>query len=147
MLVNQDKTLALKWLTSCLLVAWIVTMICQHGMLWIGQGATKLSNIDYADWCFLLLQSERGPLLKAGSLPIGWLTFYNQTVPLDKRWHILGLGYESGVPRAEIDRAAVIHFDGIMKPWLEIGISKYKGYWGRYLSFDHPHLQQCNIHE
>ncbi|KAK4780281.1 hypothetical protein SAY87_016387 [Trapa incisa] len=75
--------------------------------------------------------NKRGRVLKAGSLPIGWLAFYNQTVPLDKRWHILGLGYESGVPRAEIDRAAVIHFNGVMKPWLEIGISKYKGYWSR----------------
>ncbi|KAK4763412.1 hypothetical protein SAY86_009180 [Trapa natans] len=91
--------------------------------------------------------NKMGRVLKAGSLPIGWLTFYNQTVPLDKRWHILGLGYESGVPRVKIDRAAVIHFDGIMKPWLEIGISKYKGYWNRYLPFDNPYLQQCNIHE
>lgn len=84
---------------------------------------------------------------KAGSLPIGWLTFYNQTVALDRRWHILGLGHESNVPLSNIDRAAVIHFNGVMKPWLEIGIRKYKGYWTKHVVYDHPYLQQCNVHE
>ncbi|OWM63074.1 probable galacturonosyltransferase 6 isoform X2 [Punica granatum] len=94
-----------------------------------------------------LQMNGRDPLWKAGSLPLGWLIFYNQTVPLDKRWQILGLGYDSGIPRSEIDRAAVIHYDGVMKPWLEIGIGKYKGYWSRRISYHHPYLQQCNIHE
>ena len=93
------------------------------------------------------LQGLKKPLWKAGSLPLGWITFYNQTVALDSRWHVLGLGYESGMGRSEIDRAAVIQYDGVMKPWLEIGISKYKGYWSKYLNYDHPLLQQCNIHE
>ncbi|KAJ9695967.1 hypothetical protein PVL29_008297 [Vitis rotundifolia] len=87
------------------------------------------------------------PLWKAGSLPLGWVTFYKRTVALDRRWHVLGLGYESGVGRSEIERAAVIQYDGVMKPWLEIGISKYKGYWSKHLNYDHPLLQQCNIHE
>lgn len=87
------------------------------------------------------------PLWKAGSLPLGWVTFYKRTVALDRRWHALGLGYESGVGRSQIERAAVIQYDGVMKPWLEIGISKYKGYWTKHLNYDHPLLQQCNIHE
>lgn len=86
-------------------------------------------------------------LWKGGTLPLGLVTFYNQTVALDRRWHILGLGYESGLGRGEIERGAVIHYDGVMKPWLEIGIGKYKGYWNRYVKYDHPYLQQCNIHE
>ncbi|KAJ4726812.1 Hexosyltransferase [Melia azedarach] len=87
------------------------------------------------------------PLWKAGSLPLGWITFYNHTVALDRRWHVLGLGYESGVGRRDIEQAAVIHYDGVMKPWLEIGISKYKGYWSKFLKYDHPFLLRCNIHE
>ncbi|XP_044465974.1 probable galacturonosyltransferase 6 [Mangifera indica] len=87
------------------------------------------------------------PLWKAGSLPLGWVTFYNQTVALGRRWHLLGLGYNSGIPRREIEQAAVIHYDGVMKPWLDIGISKYKGYWGKHIKYDHPFLQRCNIHE
>ncbi|GAV72145.1 Glyco_transf_8 domain-containing protein [Cephalotus follicularis] len=87
------------------------------------------------------------PLWKAGSLPLGLVTFYNHTVALDRRWHILGLGYDSGVRRDDIQRGAVIHYDGVLKPWLEIGIKKYKGYWSKHVNHDHHYLQQCNIHE
>ncbi|XP_058105480.1 probable galacturonosyltransferase 6 isoform X2 [Magnolia sinica] len=90
---------------------------------------------------------KRKQLWKAGSLPLGLLTFYNHTVALDRRWHVLGLGYESGVGRGEIERAAVIHYNGNMKPWLEIGMGKYRSYWSKFLNYDHPYLQQCNIHE
>ncbi|KAF6135885.1 hypothetical protein GIB67_006777 [Kingdonia uniflora] len=57
---------------------------------------------------------------KGGSLPLGLVTFYNQTVGLDRRWHVSGLGYESEVLRADINRAAVIYYDGNM----EIGIGR-----------------------
>ncbi|KAK5843294.1 hypothetical protein PVK06_005746 [Gossypium arboreum] len=66
---------------------------------------------------------------------------------MERRWHALGLGYPSGLRWADIERAAVIHYDGVMKPWLEIGIAKYKGYWSKHMQYDHPYLQQCNIHE
>ncbi|XP_010557170.1 PREDICTED: probable galacturonosyltransferase 6 [Tarenaya hassleriana] len=86
-------------------------------------------------------------LWKAGSMPIGWLTFYGKVIALDRRWHLVGLGYESRLKgAAEVERAAVIHYDGIMKPWLDIGIGKYKSYWNRHVPYDHPFLQQCNIH-
>ncbi|KFK42993.1 hypothetical protein AALP_AA1G065600 [Arabis alpina] len=85
------------------------------------------------------------PLWKAGSLPIGWLTFYRQTLPLDKKWHVMGLGRESGVKTLDIEEAAVIHYDGIMKPWLDIGIEKYKRYWNIHVPYYHSYLQQCNI--
>ncbi|CAI9781235.1 unnamed protein product [Fraxinus pennsylvanica] len=94
---------------------------------------------------YLHLGNER-PLWKAGSLPIGWITFYKHTVPLDKRWHALGLGYDSGASPDDIGKAAVIHFDGILKPWLDIGLEKYKCYWRKHVKYDHPFLQQCNIH-
>ncbi|KAL5561790.1 hypothetical protein UlMin_031537 [Ulmus minor] len=95
---------------------------------------------------YLKMGSER-PLWMAGSLPLGWVTFYKQTVALDRRWHILGLGYDTDVVRGHIERAAVIHYNGIMKPWLDIAIGKYKSYWTRNVQYDHPYLQQCNIHE
>ncbi|KAA8543323.1 hypothetical protein F0562_021182 [Nyssa sinensis] len=53
---------------------------------------------------YLQLGNKR-PLWKAGSLPLGWITFYNQTVALDRRWHVLGLGYDSGVGQGDIERA------------------------------------------
>ncbi|XP_077248067.1 putative galacturonosyltransferase 6 isoform X2 [Tasmannia lanceolata] len=103
----------------------------------------KLTTV-YNKW---LQMGRTRQLWKAGSLPLGLVTFYNLTVALDRRWHVFGLGYDSGVGRGEIERAAVIHYDGIMKPWLEIGIGKYRGYWNKFLNYDHPYLQQCNIHQ
>uniref|UniRef100_A0A0V0H866 Hexosyltransferase n=1 Tax=Solanum chacoense TaxID=4108 RepID=A0A0V0H866_SOLCH len=93
------------------------------------------------------MQGSKRPLLKAGSLPLGWMTFYKHTHALDRTWHLLGLGYDSGVTRAQIEQAAVIHYDGVMKPWLDLGIQKYKSYWNRHVSYEHLYLQQCNLHE
>ncbi|CAL1383167.1 unnamed protein product [Linum trigynum] len=95
---------------------------------------------------YLRMGSKRG-LWKSGSLGLGWATFYNRTVGLDKKWQRLGLGYESGVGAGDgIEEAAVLHYDGVRKPWLDIGIPKYKSYWTAYLNYDNPHFQQCNIH-
>ncbi|XP_074575720.1 putative galacturonosyltransferase 6 [Curcuma longa] len=85
-------------------------------------------------------------LWKAGSLPLGQLLFYNHTVTLDKRWHVFGLGSDLRVGVTEIEKAAVIHYDGNMKPWLDTAITKYKGYWTRFLDYSNPYLRQCNIH-
>ncbi|XP_057438594.1 probable galacturonosyltransferase 6 isoform X1 [Lotus japonicus] len=85
------------------------------------------------------------PLLNSGSLPLGWLTFYEKTLILDRRWHILGLGYDSIVDTNEIERAAVIHYDGIRKPWLDIAVGRYKSYWTKFMKFDLPILQRCNL--
>ncbi|XP_010469838.1 PREDICTED: probable galacturonosyltransferase 5 [Camelina sativa] len=86
-------------------------------------------------------------LWRAGSLPIGWLTFFGQMYPLEKIWNVVGLGHESGVRARDIEKAAVIHYDGIMKPWLDIGIEKYKRYWNIHVPYHHPYLQRCNIHD
>lgn len=91
-------------------------------------------------------QGKRRQLWKAGSFPLGLITFYNLTVGIDKRWHVVGLGHNPDVSRGEIERAAVIHYDGSMKPWLETGIAKYRGYWSKFVKYDHPYLQQCNVH-
>ncbi|GAQ78494.1 Glycosyl transferase family 8 protein [Klebsormidium nitens] len=90
-------------------------------------------------------QNEDRTLWKLGTLPPGLMTFYGLTHPLDKSWHVLGLGYNPGVDDKEIARAAVIHWNGNMKPWLEIGISKFKPLWTRYINFSSPYLQRCNI--
>ncbi|KAL9677398.1 hypothetical protein QQ045_005627 [Rhodiola kirilowii] len=93
-----------------------------------------------------LSMGKKRKVFKAGTLPLGWVTFYNHTVPLDKKWQVLGLGYDSSTSISEIEHAAVLHYDGVMKSWLEIGIAKYKSYWNKHLNYDHSFLQQCNIH-
>ncbi|RZR88994.1 hypothetical protein BHM03_00016683 [Ensete ventricosum] len=84
-------------------------------------------------------------LWRLGSLPPGLITFYNHTLPIDHRWHILGLGYNAQVDLKDIDSAAVIHYNGNMKPWLDIGLPKYRGYWSKYVNYDHIFIRDCNI--
>ncbi|KAI7731474.1 hypothetical protein M8C21_026898, partial [Ambrosia artemisiifolia] len=70
-----------------------------------------------------------GQLWKLGTLPPGLVTFWKRVYPLEKSWHVLGLGYNPSVNQKEIETAAVIHYNGNLKPWLEIGIPKFRGYW------------------
>ncbi|KAL9257731.1 putative galacturonosyltransferase 10 [Drosera capensis] len=84
-------------------------------------------------------------LWKLGTLPPGLLTFYGLTEPLDPSWHVLGLGY-TNVDSKVIAKGAVLHYNGNSKPWLKIGIEKYKPLWDKYVDYNHPMLQQCNFH-
>ncbi|KAK4386775.1 putative galacturonosyltransferase 4 [Sesamum angolense] len=84
-------------------------------------------------------------LWKLGTLPPGLITFWNRTYALDKSWHVLGLGYNPNVSQKDIERAAVIHYNGNLKPWLEIAIPKFRNYWTRFVDYDHQYLRECNI--
>ncbi|KAL6964970.1 Polygalacturonate 4-alpha-galacturonosyltransferase [Sarracenia purpurea var. burkii] len=86
-------------------------------------------------------------LWKLGTLPPGLMTFYGLTHPLEKSWHVLGLGYNPSIDRSEIMKAAVIHYNGNMKPWLELAMTRYRSYWTRYIKFDHPYVRSCKISE
>lgn len=85
-------------------------------------------------------------LWKLGTLPPGLLTFYGLTEPLDRRWHILGLGYDPNVDMQLIESGAVLHYNGNMKPWLKLAMNRYKSFWEKYVNYLHPFLQKCNIH-
>ncbi|KAM2498837.1 hypothetical protein PS1_041058 [Malus domestica] len=91
--------------------------------------------------------NEDRTLWKLGTLPPGLITFYGLTHPLQKSWHVLGLGYNPSLDRVEIDNAAVVHYNGNMKPWLELAMTKYRGYWTKYIKFDHPYLRSCKLSE
>ncbi|CAK9153905.1 unnamed protein product [Ilex paraguariensis] len=89
--------------------------------------------------------NEYRTLWKLGTLPVGLLAFYNLTYPLDRSWHLLKLGYERDLSEEQIKKAAVIHYNGNYKPWLEFAITKYKSYWSRFVMVDNTYLQLCNI--
>ncbi|KAH9309429.1 hypothetical protein KI387_037340, partial [Taxus chinensis] len=91
--------------------------------------------------------NEDRVLWKLGTLPPGLITFYNLTHPLNSKWHVLGLGYNPTVEVSDIENAAVVHYNGNMKPWLELAMVKYRPYWTKYVKFDHPYLLKCNINE
>ncbi|XP_074275773.1 putative galacturonosyltransferase 3 [Silene latifolia] len=106
----------------------------------------KKQNITgiYHHWQEL---NEDRTLWKLGTLPPGLITFYNLTYPLDRSWHVLGLGYDPALNQTAIENAAVVHYNGNYKPWLDLAIAKYKSYWSRYVMFHSPYLQLCNVAE
>ncbi|KAE8727092.1 putative galacturonosyltransferase 11 [Hibiscus syriacus] len=88
-------------------------------------------------------QNANKTLWKLGTLPVGLLAFYGLTEPLDRRWHVLGLGYDLNIDSRLIESAAVIHFNGNMKPWLKLAIGRYKPLWESYINLSHPYIQGC----
>ncbi|KAL2241622.1 probable galacturonosyltransferase 9 [Sesamum indicum] len=89
--------------------------------------------------------NEDRTLWKLGTLPAGLATFYSTTKSLEKAWHVLGLGINPSISMEEIDKAAVIHFSGDMKPWLDIALNGYKHLWTKYVDNEMEFLQMCNF--
>ncbi|PWZ20452.1 Polygalacturonate 4-alpha-galacturonosyltransferase [Zea mays] len=123
-----------------------------HLRFYLPQVYPKLNKILFLDDDIVvqrdltgLWENENRLLWKLGTLPPGLLTFYKLTHPLDKSWHVLGLGYNPTVERSDIDNAAVIHYNGNMKPWLEIAMTKYRPYWTKYINYEHPYIHGCKF--
>ncbi|KAL4557736.1 hypothetical protein LXL04_035924 [Taraxacum kok-saghyz] len=90
----------------------------------------------------LLQQRER----EGGSTFIAtMLSFEGLVIALDEEWMLSGLGHNYGLTKETINKAAVLHFNGNMKPWLELGIPSYKVYWRRFLNRDNRFLSDCNV--
>ncbi|XP_039010150.1 probable galacturonosyltransferase 7 isoform X2 [Hibiscus syriacus] len=110
-----------------------------------------LNVIDLARWRDLHISKTYWKLVKEVSMKEGsallasLLTFQDQIYPLDSRWVVSGLGHDYGLDIEGIKKAAVLHYNGNMKPWLELGIPKYKAYWKKFLSHDDQYLSECNV--
>ncbi|KAK6937840.1 Glycosyl transferase, family 8 [Dillenia turbinata] len=89
--------------------------------------------------------NENRTLWKLGTLPPGLITFYSTTKPLDKSWHVLGLGYNPSISMEEITNAAVVHFNGNMKPWLDIAMNQFRPLWTKYVDYEMEFVQACNF--
>ncbi|KAL9365842.1 hypothetical protein Peur_043715 [Populus x canadensis] len=84
-------------------------------------------------------------LWRLGTLPPGLITFYSTTKPLDKSWHVLGLGYNPGLSEEKIQNAAVIHYNGDSKPWLATAIPRYQPLWTKHVDYDLEFFRACNF--
>uniref|UniRef100_A0A1D1ZAH4 Hexosyltransferase n=1 Tax=Anthurium amnicola TaxID=1678845 RepID=A0A1D1ZAH4_9ARAE len=104
--------------------------------------AWKKANLT-ARYHYWQEQNADHMLWETGTLPPGLLTFYGLTESLDRRWHVLGLGYDPDIDDRLIESAAVVHFSGNMKPWLKSAISRYRPLWERYVNYTDPILQDC----
>lgn len=107
--------------------------------------AWKKANVT-ARYHYWQEQNARRTLWKTGTIPVGLLAFYGLMEPLDRRWHVMGLGYDLDIDDRMIQSAAVLHFSGSMKPWLKLAVGKYRHLWTQYVDFKRPHLRDCIMH-
>ncbi|KAA8517589.1 hypothetical protein F0562_015063 [Nyssa sinensis] len=84
-------------------------------------------------------------LFEAVTLRASLLTFQGLVHALDDAWVLSGLGHDYGLDIQVIRKAAVLHFNGNMKPWLELGIPQYRGYWKKFLNQENQFLSDCNV--
>ncbi|KAK4366217.1 hypothetical protein RND71_014097 [Anisodus tanguticus] len=115
-----------------------------YGMNFFDLDAWRRENSteEYHYWQSM---NENRTLWKLGTLPPGLITFYSTTKPLDKSWHVLGLGYNPSISMDEINNAAVVHFNGNMKPWLDIAMNQFRPLWSKYVDKENEYVQACNF--
>ncbi|XP_058003597.1 probable galacturonosyltransferase 7 [Hevea brasiliensis] len=114
-----------------------------------------LNVIDLARWRELDLTETYRKLgqqvskliesIEASALSASLLTFQDQIYALDNVWALSGMGYDYGLDVKVIKNAAILHYNGKMKPWLELGIPKYRRYWSSFLNRDDHFLGECNV--
>ncbi|KAK1355510.1 Hexosyltransferase [Heracleum sosnowskyi] len=86
-----------------------------------------------------------GGRLRAATVFSSFLTFQGMVHALDDTWVLPGLGHKYSLDLETVMNAAVLHFNGNRKPWLELGIPKYKAFWRKYLNREHRFLSDCNV--
>ncbi|KAG2686263.1 hypothetical protein I3843_10G159600 [Carya illinoinensis] len=83
--------------------------------------------------------------IEAVALRASLLSFEGLIYAIDGGWILSGLGHDYGIDIEAISKAAILHYNGNMKPWLELGIPKYKHYWKKFLSREDQFLSECNV--
>ncbi|XP_058213447.1 probable galacturonosyltransferase 7 isoform X1 [Rhododendron vialii] len=115
-----------------------------------------LNIVDLARWRELDLTGTFQRLLQehlnrgeepfqAASVRASLLAFQDLVHPLDDTWMLSGLGHDYGLNIEAFNKAAVLHFNGNMKPWIDLGIPKYRGYWKRFLIRENQFMSDCNV--
>lgn len=108
---------------------------------WRDTGITSLHDQSVQKLRKDSLKSQR---LQA--LPAGLLAFQDLVYPLEDSWVESGLGHDYGISHVDIEKAATLHYNGVMKPWLDLGILDYKNYWRKYMTSGEKFMTECNIH-
>ncbi|KAL0002210.1 hypothetical protein SO802_015991 [Lithocarpus litseifolius] len=99
----------------------------------------------YHQWLKLNLESGLA-LWSPGVLPPSLLAFKGHVHPIDPSWHVAGLGYQyPEVHQETLEDAAVIHFSGPAKPWLEIGLPEVRRLWNKHVNFSNNFIRKCRI--
>lgn len=119
-----------------------------YGMNVFDLQAWRKTNIreTYHSWLKENLRSNLR-LWKLGTLPPALIAFRDQVQPIDPTWHMLGLGYQSKTNIESVKKAAVIHYNGQCKPWIEIGFEHLRPFWTRYVNYSNDFVRNCHILE
>ncbi|KAG8386742.1 hypothetical protein BUALT_Bualt03G0180700 [Buddleja alternifolia] len=107
----------------------------------------RKSNITavYHQWLKLSLNSGFA-LWHPGALPPALIAFETHMHRIDPSWHIAGLGYRNPqVDKRILEAAAVVHFSGPAKPWLEIVSPEVRGLWTRHVNLSNTYIKRCGI--
>ncbi|THU45110.1 hypothetical protein C4D60_Mb02t14410 [Musa balbisiana] len=86
-------------------------------------------------------------LWKLGTLPPALIAFRGYVRPIDPSWHMLGLGYQEKTDLDSVTKAAVIHYNGQCKPWLEIGYKHLQQFWTKHVNYSNDFIRNCHIFE
>ncbi|GLJ32162.1 hypothetical protein SUGI_0647510 [Cryptomeria japonica] len=117
-----------------------------YGMNILDLQAWRKTNIreNYHFWLKKNLDSNLR-LWRMGTLPPALIAFNGLVHPIDQSWHMLGLGYQPETNFDNIQKAAVIHYNGRAKPWLDIAFPKLRPLWAKYVDFSDDFIKRCNI--
>ncbi|XP_010278892.1 PREDICTED: probable galacturonosyltransferase 7 isoform X3 [Nelumbo nucifera] len=114
-----------------------------------------LNMVDLVQWREQNITEAYQQLLRSGGMRVAsksagvllanLLTFKDTVHPLDGLWALSGLGHNYNIDAQAIKNAAVLHYNGNMKPWLELGIPKHKKHWKKFLKQDDQFMGECNV--
>eukprot|EP01018_Ginkgo_biloba_P010170 Gb_31044 [translate_table: standard] len=119
-----------------------------YGMNVFDLQAWRKTNIreTYHYWLKENLNSKL-TLWRLGTLPPALIAFNGHVHPIDPSWHVLGLGYQSKSNQDTVREAAVIHYNGQAKPWLDIAFPELRPFWTKYVDYSNEFIKNCNIME
>ncbi|KAL0015656.1 hypothetical protein SO802_002725 [Lithocarpus litseifolius] len=106
---------------------------------------TKIRE-TYHSWLKENLKSNL-TMWKLGTLPPALIAFKGHVHPIDPSWHMLGLGYQINTNIESVKKAAVIHYNGQSKPWLQIGFEHLRPFWTKYVNYSNDFIRNCHILE
>ncbi|CAI9276935.1 unnamed protein product [Lactuca saligna] len=108
----------------------------------------RTTNIKktYHTWLKQNLKSNL-TLWRLGTLPPALIAFRGHVHGIDQSWHMLGLGYQNKTNIENVKKAAVIHYNGQSKPWLEIGFEHLRPFWSKYVNYSNDFVKGCHILE
>ncbi|KAK4394772.1 putative galacturonosyltransferase 15 [Sesamum angolense] len=106
----------------------LLFLFVRTAFLVLESAALCSSSIGCLTWRFLggsdaaLSLNSGYTLWHPGALPPALVAFEGHVHHIDASWHVAGMGHRyPEVDRRKLEAAAVIHFSGPAKPWLEIG--------------------------